>query len=200
MKGLGIPSLGGLVDVYDAIVAPFTPGSPASRDPKSGKAVPPSSSRQIGTPGSVNMDSERARRRAGINPSALSPGEIDAIKSSRLMGPDLSALEFAPNTERDYANQASLTAADFAAAGSAGAAPGCSSSAAAACCAGLPACRESGCSCRCRPSADPHRRPPWPEACCTAFLGWCAGLVSRSAGRSHRPAVSPLALHSFGTK
>ena len=32
------------------------------------------------------------------------------------MGPDLSALEFAPNTERDYANQASLTAADFAAA------------------------------------------------------------------------------------
>jgi len=116
MKGLGIPSLGGLVDVYDAIVAPFTPGSPASRDPKSGKAVPPSSSRQIGTPGSVNMDSERARRRAGINPSALSPGEIDAIKSSRLMGPDLSALEFAPNTERDYANQASLTAADFAAA------------------------------------------------------------------------------------
>ena len=122
MKGLGIPSLGGLVDVYDAIVAPFTPGSPASRDPKSGKAVPPSSSKQIGTPGSVNMDSERARRRAGINPSALSPGEIDAIKRSRVigqprsLGADLAALEFAPNTERDYANQASLTAADFAAA------------------------------------------------------------------------------------
>ena len=101
MKGLGIPSLGGLVDVYDAIVAPFTPGSPASRDPKSGKAVPPSSSRQIGTPGSVNMDSERARRRAGINPSALSPGEIDAIKGSRVigqprsLGPDMAALEFA---------------------------------------------------------------------------------------------------------
>ena len=101
MKGLGIPSLGGLVDVYDAIVAPFTPGSPASRDPKSGKAVPPSSSTQIGTPGSVNMDSERARRRAGINPSALSPGEIDAIKRSRVigqprsLGADLAALELA---------------------------------------------------------------------------------------------------------
>ena len=119
-KGVGgLSSLGVLGDVYSYLAKPFTPGSSSSRDPKKSKATRPSSSTQIGTPGSVNMDSERARRRAGINPTALSPGEMDAIRvlgAPRSFGADLGALEFAPNTERDWANQASLTAADFAAA------------------------------------------------------------------------------------